>query len=247
MILSFDIGIKNLAYCFLDKNTIIHGWDVLNIIEQEDESKKCMAFLKNGLVCNKKSSSWTKLPLATDSESDSVGEVRVFYCKRHSTMKTKEGVNLKKIIVKKTKDLTIMELGLRLIETLDNHLKSKIILLQPTEILIELQPSFNPKMKNLSMMLYNYFLIRFFTDYPNNFIRKIKFISAKRKLTVYNGPPVACVLKNKYSRTKFLGTKYCEYMIRHQTVYLDLLKSFKKKDDLSDCFMQGAWYIQRYA
>jgi hypothetical protein len=233
MILSFDIGIKNLAYCFLDKNTTIHGWDVLNIIEQE-ESKKCMAFLKSGLVCDRTSSSFS-----------SGAEVN-YYCKRHSTMKTKEGVKLKKITVKKTKDLTIMELGLRLIETLDNHLKSKIILLQPTEILIELQPSFNPKMKILSMMLYNYFLIRFFTDYPDNFIRKIKFISAKRKLTVYNGPPVACVLKNKYSRTKFLGTKYCEYMIREQTVYLDLLKSFKKKDDLSDCFMQGAWYIQRY-
>lgn len=40
IILSFDIGIKNLAYCELDKATgRIHRWDVINLLQEDERCK----------------------------------------------------------------------------------------------------------------------------------------------------------------------------------------------------------------
>ena len=33
LVLSFDVGIKNLAYCILDEHHKIYHWDVINIME----------------------------------------------------------------------------------------------------------------------------------------------------------------------------------------------------------------------
>jgi hypothetical protein len=35
LIISFDVGIKHLAYCFLDTNKEIHAWNVLNLVSEE--------------------------------------------------------------------------------------------------------------------------------------------------------------------------------------------------------------------
>lgn len=226
MILSFDIGIRNLAYCFLNEDSCIKGWGILNLTEDgETQGKCCYEFItgKNkGKVCDKKGISYKE-------ES--------FFCKRHTLEEHKK---IKK--PKKVKDISILELSLNLVKVLDLHLNPLVEKLKPEVILIELQPRFNPKMKNLSMMLYNYFIIRKMIDSP--ILSNIKFISAKKKLSIYDGPFVPCNLKDKYSRTKYLGVKYTEYIIRDDTENLNLLNSHKKKDDLCDCFMQGAWYLK---
>lgn len=58
-IVSWDIGIKNLAYCILEEDTnniensyIIHNWNIINIAES---NLKCSSFLKNeNVICDKK-------------------------------------------------------------------------------------------------------------------------------------------------------------------------------------------------
>lgn len=47
--LSFDIGIKNMAYCFFDisgTNPSIKAWGILNLMDEEDPIPKCRCVLK---------------------------------------------------------------------------------------------------------------------------------------------------------------------------------------------------------
>jgi hypothetical protein len=48
--LSFDIGIKNMAYCFFDLsnngNPAIKAWGILNLMDEEDPIPKCRCVLK---------------------------------------------------------------------------------------------------------------------------------------------------------------------------------------------------------
>lgn len=237
MILSFDIGIKNLAYCFLDLDCSIKDWNVLNIIEEpHEECHNCDQIFQNGKhkgdICKKKAKF-----LINDN---------TYSCKKHSLKFPSDTIT--PLIIpkpKKVKDITLLNLSIKLINTLDSHLLNKINTLQPSQVLIELQPRFNPKMKNISMMLYNYLIIRFMTDCKDDgFLKNIKFINAKKKLSVYEGPYIPCNLKNKYGRTKYLGIKYCEYLIQNDAHFSNFLNEHKKKDDLCDSYMQGLWYLK---
>jgi hypothetical protein len=69
-ILSFDVGIKNLAYCYLEyKNSVINiiEWDVINICREKHWVCKCLK--KNKQVCNKQ---------AKYFKND------IYYCKTHA-------------------------------------------------------------------------------------------------------------------------------------------------------------------
>lgn len=242
MILSFDIGIKNLGYCFLDKECNIKAWDIINLTkeETEPEQKQCSGVFKSGKnkgeICYKKA-------FYFDDILDS--ETKIYLCKSHKPKDHANKLLNEKTTFKKVKDIKIIDLGIKLTEAMDSKINSLMIEFKPEYILLELQPRFNPKMKNLSIMLFNYFILRYICDYKEGrFIKDIKFINAKRKLTVYNGPFIPCNLKDKYARTKYLGVKYCEYMIKEQEDYLDFFKNKTKKDDLSDCYMQGVWFIK---
>ena len=51
-ILSIDVGIKNLAFCLLDKNNAISKWNVVNLA-QKNEVSVCEHFEKIGQLCGK--------------------------------------------------------------------------------------------------------------------------------------------------------------------------------------------------
>ena len=64
-LVSFDVGIKNLAYCILDidekQNITIVEWNVLNLCspetqqqQQQQQHHTCTDLLKNGKICGKK-------------------------------------------------------------------------------------------------------------------------------------------------------------------------------------------------
>jgi hypothetical protein len=80
--LSFDIGIKNLAYCIVDYDLgnrsvfKIDEWGIINLIENEQkdshEKEKCKCFNKNKKVCGGKAKHYTK-----------VNNKFSFYCNKH--------------------------------------------------------------------------------------------------------------------------------------------------------------------
>ena len=127
-------------------------------------------------------------------------------------------------------------------------LLEKPSLLDVDRVIIENQPVLkNPTMKTFQMLLYSYFLMNGICKNKN--VNDIQMINARNKLKVYNGPKIECDIKDKYKKNKFLAIQYCDIMIK-ENPHIDekfhkLYDESKKKDDLSDAYLQGIYYIQK--
>lgn len=244
-VLSFDIGIKNLAYCILgwipeEARYEIIKWDDLNLIP-DLEDDYCEGILKK----SKKNTSGTARCGKKASYLSTTNNKT--YCSMHA--KPKE---LFKLIKKrKVSQIKNHELNTLMVKKLDEHPE----LLNCDEVMLEHQPEFNPRMKNLSFMIYSYFIIRS-VDKPDSLFKKIshKQINAVKKLSLYDGPEEKCTLKRPYDRNKYYSKVYCRYMINKDyqitgdenvKKWLEFYDSFKKQDDLADCYLQGAWYLTK--
>ena len=187
-ILSFDVGIINLAYC---------------IVETVPEPKILQ---------------WEIITIPTD--------------KKFSAHISNSGVS---------------DIYINLIKELDR----RPILLDTDIVLIEKQPSFNPKMRIIAGCLQTYFYIRGVVDRTPS-IKSVEFFSPKNKLKCYTGPELDIsskngkIVKGKYAQTKKMGvmiarSKLEEYSETKEK--MDFFENNKKKDDLSDCYLQALTYI----
>jgi len=216
-ILSFDIGIKNLCYCQLSSDKKIEDWKIINI----SNDKPCEHILRNKSQCCKPGTFLNNGKML---------------CTSHS--KNKSYSNIKKF---KNKENSLFHISQNLVKELD---KLNIGKRNIKDILIENQPALkNPTMKSIQMIVYTYFLIHGICDKDSS-IEKLEMINARNKLKVYDGPPIECDIKEKYKRNKWLAVKYCNYMIQNdKDIFIKLFDESKKKDDLSDSYLQGIYYI----
>ena len=223
-ILSFDVGVKNLAYCLLDDNNyIIEDWGILNI-SIDDVCEYCG---KNNKKCEK------------SAKYKTIDNIKL--CSSHKLLKCYKDKKMNLI----KKDNSILKISSNLVDILDSKDNFKNV----DTVLIENQPALkNPTMKSIQMILYTYFVINGVKN-VNSTISNIEMINARNKLKCYNGPIVKCDIKDKYKRTKYLGIKYCEYMIienkKIEDKYKNLFNTSKKKDDLSDCYLQGMYWLTK--
>lgn len=99
------------------------------------------------------------------------------------------------------------------------------------------------KMKTVQGMVSQYFIMK------NNFVN-IEFVSAINKLKDHlpsNTGDVNMAVKMDYKKRKQLGIQTCLNIIgtdHRFNNWEDFVAKHKKKDDLSDCFLQGLWYIK---
>src|SRR3972149_3425751 len=98
-VLSFDVGIRNLAYCLLEKtidndDVKILEWDVIDLVgEIPEEVPKCDGLLKNGKECSHKCANVTDegyycnmhLPKGIDSKKYFAPKVCVHEIKKGKT------------------------------------------------------------------------------------------------------------------------------------------------------------------
>jgi hypothetical protein len=170
-VLSFDVGIINLAYCIFDSETCkLVSWEVITLPDSSNYSK----------------------------------------------------------------------LYINLIKELD-----KRQLLDVETVLIEKQPSFNPKMRIIAGCLQTYFFIRGVVDLPEGTLKAVEFFSPKHKLKCYSGPEMTVTGGNKYTQTKKKGILIARYKLNEYNESMEFKKLFetsKKKDDLSDCYLQAITY-----
>lgn len=167
MILSFDVGIINLAYCILDNDKKIHHWGVLTLC--------------NGTVIE----------------------------------------NCYDMIRKFNERPYLMDIDI---------------------LLVEKQPSINPKMRVMAEAIRSYFMVK---SIDND--KKIKILnwSPKHKLKCYEGPVPEWNVKSDYSKRKKTAVYHCGELVKLQSEEMqDLFKNNRKKrDDLADSFLQGLSYI----
>ena len=168
--LSFDVGIKNLAYCQID----------------------------------------TSIDNSIETDKWNIVDWNVVDC------------SAKNYILKLIEEL----------EAIPNLLDSDIIL-------IEKQPSCNPKMRIISTAIYVYFTIRI--QYENNKKIKLMYYSPKYKLRCCN-EKFEIKVKSKYAYNKKLAVYHTKYLL-DKSIFLEYFNSHKKKDDLADSFLQGLSYI----
>lgn len=268
-ILSIDVGIKNLAFCLFDKSPTaeqfkITKWDSIDISEKED-SRKCV-FVEKNIICNKqakfkkedncfclKHSKKQQLQIPTSEQKPSfINKQKIqklYEIADSNNIKYENKIKKADLIIlindyinknyfetiesKKAADVDLFNIGV--------NIKTKFNKLFENEgqidyVIIENQISpIATRMKTIQGMIVQYFIMSKLK------VEHIEFISASNKLK-------DCDVKDKtkYSDRKKLGISKCLEIITTDfrfNEHIDYFNSHKKKDDLSDSFLQGIWFI----
>jgi hypothetical protein len=280
IVLSFDVGIVNLAYCLFTKennNWKILDWDIIDISERDVIKCQCGAkpsfihldqyYCKTHckkLEPNKKFEElYIELPEKSKCTFEHNGEIcgrkstytdlKEMYCVTHAKQCYKKYESQNKLTEykqKSVKKLDFDDVRLKLIQKLDD----KKILLSANVVVIENQPSMkNPVMKSISNTIYTYFLIRGIIDKKHDSaINVVKFMSPSNKLKIVTDGESKQLVALKgtdeskaYKLTKALGVKYTRELLAHLPDWINKFNTFKKKDDLADAFLQGAYYYTK--
>jgi hypothetical protein len=273
LILSFDIGIKNLAYSIIkynnDKIEILE-WNIINLLKDVfDKQSKCDHCTKNANfktingefhLCYKhknKISIYKPLSiLKSESKLDKC-------CLDNCSKKVKYLCNGKKIcsshkvqLVKeynskyKLKKIFILNcknfpINDLLLKIIHIFNEKYIHFLLVDKVLIELQPVLKgPKMKTISNHIYSYFLINGVCNNQLN-MKCVKYVNASNKLKCIeqNNEMDISIYKNR-KKLAILNTNYILNLLDDQKNIKKFNKS-KKKDDLADCFLQCLYFLEK--
>lgn len=149
-------------------------------------------------------------------------------------------------------------LSQQLLDALDREFNDPSVIYDT--VLIENQPANkNPLMKSVQMIIFTYFnCLRL---YVGN-VGSVRLVSATRKLSMRHSaepvpapasspPPPLPVLSasEQYKTRKATAVRLASHYlteIMHDPVMAAVLKSSKKKDDLSDCLLQALWFAEQH-
>jgi hypothetical protein len=278
-VLSWDVGIINLAYCLIDynyddKTFKIIDWDVINLTDRAKmKCKQCnanpsfyqtssnMYYCKNHMK-NANITPPTFESLFADNDKNTCcyegkticGKKSKYHyegalCNVHAKSKYKSIQNTFKLIKHTKKAISTMSMD-DFMYKLVTELDKRPHLLQCERVYIENQPTMkNPRMKTISVTLYNFYMIRGMID--KNIISAVHFMAPSNKLKLADDGDKKELVKVKnddnesktYKLTKALGVKYCLEMISDMPEWVDRFNSHKKKDDMADCFLQGMYAL----
>lgn len=267
-ILSIDVGIKNLAFCLFVKSPTadhfkVSKWDVVNL--SEEETLKC-SFVEKSELCNKpaKFKKDDKCYCAKHSKKQQYqipsAEQKPSFINKQKIAKLYEIADTHNIKydpkIKKT-DLACLineHIQKSYFDTIESKKANEVDLFN---IGVNIKNKFNDtfkdegkidyviienqigplaiRMKTIQGMIVQYFIM------SNLNVEHIEFISASNKLKDCDTKD-----KEKYSDRKKLGIAKCLGVLTLDfrfNEHMSYFNSHKKKDDLSDAFLQGLWFI----
>lgn len=238
-ILSFDVGIKNLAYCLVEFTNDSHkivDWGIINTMDKfVADTLKCTVS-KKGSLCGSDAINYV------DIDGKQIGFCNKKSCQ--SILTTNYGKkDIKKIKKITTKTLSLLDISKEMIEQLSENNN----LLTADLVVIENQPVLkNPTMKSIQMVLYSYFVMK---GCINGDIKNIAMFNAGRKLEVYDGPKIELregIKKGSYAERKYLSIEYTKYLVKDNNEMLEFFNKHKKKDDLADSYLQCLTYYKKH-
>ena len=304
-VLSFDIGIENLAYCVQDDDLNILYWENINLLKninhkcqgKKQDNSDCVFFAKyntnklflcethyknqsrchkckgkatyqhnNLYYCSKHRVNDKKI----DGKKECIGFLKngkkcsfnakyclddIYYCNRHKTENCKiiEKIKTKQIIKTNSNNIRMHELYILITHAFDE----RPYLLDVDYVILELQGTYNPrfsniKMKSISTIIHQYFVIRGMIDKKT--IQDIKYMHAKTALTCYDGPEIKVETKTKSGKTKSRrqikkeqGYHQCQFFLKNNIEKLNYILEYDgPKYDLSDAHLIGRTFIKRF-
>lgn len=265
-ILSIDVGIKNLAYCLMERDANICKWGVIDLTDDlkkqcdiSDKKGKCnkdAKFMKNGIYyCLKHSKKEKYMTPSTKIKQSELNKLTIeelnelikkydIVCNNFTKKKDIiKDVNeyfinncFENVEYKNASDIDLVILGKKLKMKFDEVFNTCFDI---DRIVIENQISpIANRMKTLQGMIAQYFIMK-------NMNIEIEFVSACNKLKGEDTIEKTDTKELSYNQRKKLSVSRCQDII--QKNYGDWYQFFinnKKKDDLADAFMQGKWYLR---
>lgn len=271
-LISFDIGIKNMAYCVFDASGGVVDWNVISLMNREPETRLCSVVTKTKKttgVCGKK---------AKYEKHD------ICYCEKHAKMSCylvpNNGCSPTKVKKLKLDELKQLA-GSRLIAILDTDNKTSLIAkinlfftertLIPiiikkgnagTTDLITIGKNLKTEFDKIEhfqkanhvivenqispiatrMKTIQGMLAQYFIMRYDNI--NIEFLSSSGKLKGFEKQNEN--VDSEYKQHKKDAVFYCSRFLESEkyAVWKHLLET-KKKDDLADCFLQGIHWMKR--
>lgn len=271
-IISFDIGIKNMAYCIFDLNSEIlkiKSWDVINLTDANDNIKdKCnQKVKKTGCICNKN---------ATYYKDDN------YYCKTHAN-KSEYKILEREIKIPENITITrIKEIMLELkIKDEENGKKKRQELKE--ELREYIRKNYLNKIKKVKRRTtIDYDLIEIGRKIKEEFNKVLEMNDVSHVIIENQISPIASRMKtiqgmvaqyfimkfeeiniefisssnklklfsttgDNYKEHKKDAIYYCSEVLKKNNSLSENIEKFtksKKKDDMADSFLQGLWYIK---
>ncbi len=219
-LVSFDIGLRNLAFCVLEgtnrSNLKITHWDLIDVMAESagHDAPKCFK-------C-KKPANWLK-----NSEE-------VYACGTHKP-KTGKAPTKTSLTKKSTETLQAEALHNGVVGTTKKELVDRLYTFYTSNIwkkadLIAFEQQPDKRMLCVQAMMHMWFVCAG---------HKCKGVSATHKLTN--------IITVQDATTTYKGRKKTGILHAQQLVPLqwkDYMMKHPKKDDLADCFLQGLWVLE---
>lgn len=243
LILSIDVGVKNLALCLLagnDTNKGFEGVEKIEVLFWKWYDVTANSSVKRGTGKQKATNGPVIAPCVniirkTGQVCSKPGQVNArgrAYCGIHDPTRKHKPEDTQQWCFDMIRALPSIGDDIdRCIDVLHDDL----------QIVIEQQSVDNKKILMQGHLIYGFFVARYENKVP------VRFVPAYNKLLVYDGPSIECTLKTKYAVRKYLGRKHTEHFLSRIPAMATWKPFFEgckaKQDDVADAFLQGLYVM----
>jgi hypothetical protein len=224
LVLSIDVGIKNLAHCLFESAPLaITDWGVVDLTCPPSCwqcGKKALCVATDGNACCKKHT-----PTDMVTAKKSVDQLKAMCESRKLSTEGDRKTLVRRLQVKKVKGALQMS-DVAIAKALTEKYRERFLGKKVDIVLIENQMA--ARMKPLQGMLIQYWTMHG---------ASVEVVSPSHKLKALN------MTGTTYAQRKKLSVEHTRRILKEHTLSAEVFESLKgKKDDLADSFLQGYWY-----